>query len=165
MKKLISIVLVLTLMTVSLFSCNFAARQFTGEWKFSKVSKVELAPECKNLVFDTLKQKYNTEDEAEIVSKALDEFVAEKTFENFYLKFEGQNTYTYDPFMDREATWRFYQTGENEGFISFYTELDPSEGNTDPLNYPDLVYQADSDTMYIVVHDYFAFMITLELTR
>ena len=64
-----------------------------------------------------------------------------------------------------EQVQDFYPTPGTISTAMFYTELDPSEGNTDPLNYPDLVYQADSDTMYIVVHDYFAFMITLELTR
>jgi hypothetical protein len=66
--------------------------------------------------------------------------------------------------MDREATWRFYKTGENEGFLSFYTELDPSEGNLDPINWPDVVYHAESNTITMTIN-YLGFMVTLELTK
>ena len=92
-------------------------------------------------------------------------FTADEAFLDFYLNFDGKNTYTYDPFADREATWVFYQTGENEGFISFYAELDVSEGNPDPISCPEIRYEADTNTMYIALSNYGSFMITLELTR
>ncbi len=54
---------------------------------------------------------------------------------------------------------------ENEGFISFYAELDVSAGNPDPVSCPEITYKADTDTMCIVLNNYGSFMITLELTR
>jgi hypothetical protein len=66
--------------------------------------------------------------------------------------------------MDREATWVFYQTGENEGFLSFYTELDATNGNPDPILYPSVVYNAETDTLLMTLH-YIGFMVTIELTR
>ena len=165
MKKFFSIVLVLTLMGASLVGCGGSSKHFSGEWKFAKLIKVELMPSLDDDTLDLLKQEYNAEDEAGIVSNAKDRFESEQTFANFYLKFESKNTYTYDPFMDREATWVFYKTGENEGFISFYGELDASAGNPDPVVCPDIVYKADANAMQIVLSGYGAFMFTLELKR
>lgn len=165
MKKMIGAVLVLALAVVSLFGCSGAPEHFSGEWKFSKISKIEFVPNLSEDMLDTMKEAYNAEDEEGIISNILDSFISEGTFEKFYLKFDKKNTYTYDPFMDREATWVFYQTGENEGFISFYAELDVNEGNPDPVVCPEIVYEAATNTMYIVLNNYSSFMITLALTR
>ena len=67
--------------------------------------------------------------------------------------------------MEREATWFFYQTGENEGFISYDGMLDANNGNPAPIVFPDISYKADTNSMYITINDYSAFMITLKLSR
>ena len=92
-------------------------------------------------------------------------FTADETFASVYIKFGGKHTYTYDPIMEREATWVFYQTSENEGFISFYAELDVNDGNPDPIVCPEISYNPDSNTVYMVLNAYGSFMITIELTR
>ena len=165
MKKFLSVIIGLTLMAVSLFGCSETPKHFTGEWKFSEVEKVEFIPVLPEGTLDLLKEEYNAEDEEGIINNALARFVAEGTFANFYLKFDGKKTYTYDPFADREATWVFYKTSENEGFISFYAELDVKEGNPDPVVCPAISYKADTNTMYIVLSNYSSFMITIALTR
>ncbi len=165
MKKILSLIIVLTLAAVSLFGCNSAPKHFTGEWKFSAVEKVEFIPALDEGTLDMLKQVYNAEDEESILNNALDSFIADKTFENFYLKFDGKYTYTYDSIMDREATWVFYQTSETEGFISFDAELDVNNGNPDPVVYPEISYKADTDAMFITLNNYGSFMVTLKLTR
>ena len=165
MKKIFSIVLVLTLMIASLVGCGGSSKHFSGEWKFSKITKVEFVPVLPEGMLDLLKQEYNAEDEDGIINNAFDRFVADETFSNLYIKFDGKQTYTYDPFMDREATWVFYQTSENEGFISFYAELDINDGNPDPIVCPEISYNPDSNTVYIVLNAYGSFMITIELTR
>jgi hypothetical protein len=165
MKKIFSIVLVLTLMVASLVGCGGSSKHFSGEWKFSKINKVEFVPELDDGVLDLLKQEYNVADEAGIISNAFDKFTADETFASVYLKFGGKHTYTYDPLMEREATWVFYQTSENGGFISFYSELDVNDGNPDPVVCPEVSYDADTNIMYITINAYGAFMVTLELTR
>lgn len=165
MRKFVSIVLMVMLMSVSLFGCSGKSKPFSGEWTFSQVSSVEFVQDVSESDLEYLKELYNTEDEEVILSSALDRFIADETFADFYLKFDVNRTYTYDPFADREATWVFYQTSETEGFISFYTELDVNDGNPDPVVCPEIVYEADTDTMYIVLHDYGSFMVTIELTR
>lgn len=164
MKKILSIVFVLVLATVAFVGCNGAPKQFSGEWKFSKISKVELLSNLDEDVMDFLKQDYGAEDEEGVVIGAFNRLVNEGTYENYYLKFEKKYTYTYDPIMEREATCVFYKTAENEGFISFYAELDAAEGNPDPINNPVVIYDAETDTMSVVVN-YGSFMVTLELTR
>ena len=164
MKKIFSIVLVLTLMVASLVGCGGSSKHFSGEWKFSKITKVEFVPVLPEGMLDLLKQEYNAEDEDGIINNAFDRFGADETFSNLYIKFDGKQTYTYDPFMDREATWVFYQTSENGGFISFYSELDSSDGNPDPVICPEIRYDADTDIMNITIN-YGSFMVTLELTR
>ena len=42
MKKIFSIVLVLTLMVASLVGCGGSTKHFSGEWKFSKITKEKL---------------------------------------------------------------------------------------------------------------------------
>jgi hypothetical protein len=165
MKKIFSLLVVLTLMAVSLFGCNTAPFHFTGEWKFSKVNKVEFLSELPEGTLDVLKELYGAENEEDIIKNAFDRFVSEKTFENFYLKFDGKYTYTYDPFMDREATWFFYKTGEYTGFISYDGELEVTDKNPFPEVFHDISYNADTDTMFISITNYSSFMITLELKR
>lgn len=164
MKKIIALMLLITIMTVSLVGCNFMPKCFTGEWNFSSVTEIELEPNLPQSTIDILKEIYQAEDEEGIVSNALDKFVDEGVFEPCYVKFTNKYTYTYDPVMDREATWKFYKLTENTGFISFYTELDASNGNPDPVLYPDLVYNAESDTMSMTIN-YIGFMVTIELVR
>ena len=164
MKKLALIALVLSMMTVALFGCN-ATGNFTGEWNFSKIAKVEFAPELSADDITALKTLYNAEDEAGILANALAAFNADGTFAPYYIKFGSPNTYSYDPLIPgREATWVFYSTGENEGFISFYTELDAADGNPDPVGNPNLVYNPESGTMQAVL-GYNWFMVTVELTK
>ena len=165
MKKIFSIVLVLTFMVASLVGCGGSSKHFSGEWKFSKITKVEFSPEIDNETLDVLKQTYGAEDEEGVLTNAFAKFTQDGTFANFYLKFDKKYTYTYDPFMDREATWVFYQTSENEGFISFYAELDVNDGNPDPIVCPEIYYNPDSNTVYIILNAYGSFMITIELTR
>ena len=165
MKKFLSIVLLLTLVACSLVGCNNTPKHFTGDWKFAEVVKVEFQPELMDGMMELLMEEYNADTEQGVLDNALDRFVEEGTFANFYLKFGKKNSYSYDPFMDRECTWVFYQTSENSGFLSFYTELNASDGNLDPVNWPDVTYDAETGSLYIVVNNYGAFMITLKLTR
>ena len=164
MKRLVILVIVLSIMTVSLFACNTKADHFTGQWKFSKISKVEIAPDVDESSLDYLKGEYGAEDEKGIEEKALARFTADGTFNPCYLNFGKKQSYTYDPIMDREATWVFYKTGDNEGFLSFYSELDASNGNPDPILYPSVVYVEETDTLLLTLH-YIGFMVTVELTR
>ena len=165
MKKIISTILLLTLAVASLFGCGGGSKHFSGEWKFSKITNFEFVPNVSESTVEMLKEAYNVETKEAVLDTIQDNLVAAKTFENFYLKFDGKNAYTYDPFMEREATWVFYQTAENEGFISFYAEFDVSEGNPDPVVCPEIVYEADKDVAYITLNAQSEFMITIELTR
>ena len=162
MKRLVIFVIALSIMAVSLLSCNTKSDHFDGQWKFSKISKVEIAPDVENI--DHLKEEYGGEDKKGIEEKALERFIADGTFNPCYLNFGKKQSYTYDPIMDREATWVFYQTSDDEGFLSFYTELDASNGNPDPMLYPSVVYVEQTDTMLLTLR-YIGFMVTVELTR
>ena len=165
MKKLLSSLIALTLILVCLSGCTKQPKHFTGEWKFSEIVKVDLSPEIDNYTLDALKQRYNAEDDETILSNAFAKFAQDGTFANFYLKFDKKYTYTYDAIMEREATWFFYQTGENEGFISYDGMLDANNGNPAPVVFPDISYKADTNSMYITINDFSAFMITLKLSR
>ena len=164
MKKLISFLLLVTLMAVSLCGCNTTPICFTGEWKFASIEKVELQPDLEQSMIDLLKEQYNAEDEDGIVANALDTFTSEGTFNSFYLKFDNKEVYTYDVAFEREATWVLYQLTEKTGFISFYTELDTTDGNPYPVICPDLTYNAETDTMVITMN-HLSFMVTLTLVR
>jgi hypothetical protein len=111
-----------------------------------------------------LKEEYSAEDAQGVVAGALAKFNADGTFAPCYLNFGKKLSYTYDPIMDREATWVFYQTGENEGFLSFYAELDAAAGNPDPTNNPPVAYVAENNTLLLTLH-YVAFVVTIELTK
>ena len=166
MKKLLSILLVLTIISISLFGCGGNPKHFTGEWKFAEVIKVEFIPdELSDDMINYLKEIYGADTEEGILTNAHARFIEEQTFANYYLKFDKKYTYTYDPFMDREATWFFYQTSETEGFISFDGYLNAEDGNPAPSVYPNISYHADDNTMYIVENNSSSFMITLKLTR
>lgn len=165
MKKLLSLLISLTLILVCLSGCTKEPKPFTGEWKFSEIVKVDLSPEIDDYTLDALKQIYNAEDEETILINAFAKFTQDGTFASFYLKFDKKYTYTYDAIMEREATWFFYQTGENEGFISYDGMLDANNGNPAPVVFPDISYKADTNSMYITINDYSAFMITLKLSR
>jgi hypothetical protein len=164
MKKLLSVAMLLTVLAVSLFGCNNAPKQFTGKWEFSQIIKVELATDLSAGDLDLLKEAYGVDTEEGVVTSALAQFVEDGTFNSYYIKFGKKYTYTYDALFNREATWAFYQTGENEGFISYATELDASAGNPAPEVFPEISYKADTDTM-IIVERYSSFMVTLELKR
>lgn len=164
MKKFVILALVLSLMAVSLFSCGTPPKHFTGKWNFSKITKVEISPDVGEDEMALLKEAYVAEDVNGVEANAMARFVAEGIFDSCYVNFGKKQSYTYDPAMDREATWVFYQTGENEGFLSFYTELDATNGNPDPILYPSVVYNAETDTLLMTLH-YIGFMVTIELTR
>ena len=164
MKKLAIFVIVLSILAVSLVACNTKPDHFTGQWKFSKINKVEFSPEVSESYINELKEQYGAEDKKGVEESALAMFTADGTFAPCYLNFDKKYSYTYDPIMDREATWVFYQTGDNEGFISFYAELDAADGNPDPITNPSVVYIAETNTLLLTLK-YSAFMVTVELTR
>ncbi len=164
MKKLVVFVLLLSFATAAFFGCNASENAFAGEWRFSRISEIEITPDADEYLLTLLKEEYGAEDENGIVAAALAAFKADKLFEPCYVRFDKGHTYTYDPVMDREATWVFYQTGENEGFLSFYTELDPSDVTPDPAVFPPVVYSAETNTLSLTIK-YTAFVVTVELTR
>ncbi len=164
MKKLISVFLLITVLAVSLCGCNSTPKCFSGKWKFSSIVEVELKSDLTQSDVDLLKESYNAQTEEEIVIKASEKFNTEDTFAPFYLKFSKKLAYTHDLIMEREATWSFYKLTENTGFISFYTELDASQGNPEPLLFPDLAYDKETNTMSITMN-YSMFMVTLALVR
>ena len=129
MKKFAICTLVLSLLTFCLFGCSSEPKHFSGEWKFAEISKVELIPNPYSSEIEALKQIYGAQDEAGIIAGAFNAFVADQTFNSCNIRFEKDRVYTYDPLLEREATWVFYQTGDNVGFLSFFTELDADEGN------------------------------------
>ena len=163
MRKIVIFAIVLSMLTVSLLSCG-ASGPFSGQWNFSKISSVEIAPGADEEWMDSFKELYGAEDEAGIEANALASFNEKGSFEPCYIRFEKKYTYTYDVAMDREATWSFYQTGENIGFISFYTELDVANGNPDPVVCPEIVYNAETGIMSMTTY-YLGFMVTVELTK
>ena len=164
MKKLVIFALVLSMIAVALSGCSSKPEYFTGEWKFSKMIKVELVSDVTEERTAELMQEYGAEDMAGLEESVIADLVADKIFDPYYLNFDKKYTYTYDPIMEREATWVFYQTGGNEGFISFYAELDAAEGNPDPRNNPMVSYNAEKGTL-IVTLNFSAFMVTVELSR
>lgn len=164
MKKLVVFALVLSFTIAAFLGCSASESGFTGEWSFSKISKIELTSNADEYLLNLLKEEYGAEDEDGIVAAALDTFKAEKLFDPCYVHFDKDRTYTYDPSMDREATWVFYKTGENEGFLSFYTEIDPSDVTPDPEVFPPVVYNAETDTLSLTIK-YAAFIVTVELAR
>ena len=164
MKKLLSLAVLLTFLALSLIGCGGAPNHFKGEWKFSQINKVELATDIPAGTLDLLKEGYGVDTEEDVINTILAQFIKDETFKTYYLKFEKKYTYTYDALFEREVTWAFYQTDENEGFLSYSTELDASEGNPTPEIFPEISYKADTDTL-IIVERYSHFMVTLELVR
>ena len=164
MKKFLSVVMLLTILSLSLFGCSNTPKHFTGEWKFSQIVKVELATDIPTGTLDLLKEAYGVDTEEGVKNSALTQFIAEETFNPYYIKFDKKYTYTYDALFIREATWAFYQTSENEGFVSYDTELDVSAGNPAPEIFPEISYESETDTLFIIER-YSSFMVTLALTR
>lgn len=164
MKKFLSVVLLVTVLALSLFGCSSTPQHFKGKWNFSQIVKVELATDLYEGDVDILKESYGANTEEELLDSALEQFLEDETFNTYYIKFDTKYTYTYDPLFEREATWAFYQTGENTGFISYATELDASAGNPAPEIFPEISYKADTNTL-VIVERYSSFMVTLELKR
>lgn len=164
MKKLVIFALLLSIVSASLFACSTSSDHFKGQWKFSKISKIKLDESLDEDIIADLKEGYGAEDVNGIEAKALEKFKNEKTFDPCYINFDKKRSYTYDPAMEREATWVFYQTGDNEGFLSFYGELDAADGNPDPVTCPPIVYNAESDTLLMTIR-YVGFDVTIEFIR
>ena len=164
MKKFVAFLLLAAMMTAIFCGCSATPKHFTGNWKFSKISKVAVDSNVNDSVIADLYEEYGVSDKKSVEESALAAFNADGTFAPCYLNFSGKKAYTYDPVMEREATWAFYQTGENEGFISVYTELNVADGNPDPVTNPAVVYDSENDTLSLTLK-YAAFMVTVELTR
>ena len=162
MKKFIVLALALSLVAVALFGC--APANFNGDWTFAEISKVELAPDLSQEDLALLMQHYGVQDETGLVNAVRDEFVENQTFATCYIKFGKKLTLTYDPLFEREATWFFYKLSETEGFLSFH-EIEEVTGNPDPIVYPTVVYNAESDTMSLTIQHTTAYMVTILLTK
>jgi hypothetical protein len=162
MKKNIKTLVLLVLAAPSLIGCS--PSHFSGKWKFNSIADIAMSPNVGEDVIESYKEHYGVSDVAGIEAAALDSFKEEKLFNPCYINFSGKYTYTYDVIMEREATWVFFQTSENEGFLSFYSELDPSEGNPDPEIFPPLVYNPETDNMYMT-YTYSAFNFSIEFVR
>lgn len=163
MKKLVIFTILLSIMTLALFGCG-APKHFSGEWKFSKISSVEVTSNVHESWLIRFEEEYGAKDQASINAAALDALSKDGIFAPYYVNFTRKYTYTYDPIMEREATWCFFQTGDNTGFISFYTELDIEQGNPDPSIFPEIAYNAEADVLFVTLY-HVGFTVTLELTR
>ena len=165
MKKLIVFALIFAMLTIPFVGCTKTPAHFTGNWSFSKISKVQLlSVDMSEDDLNALMDFYSATTPEGIEANALAAFAADGTFAPCYLKFEKKNSYSYDPVGEREATWVFYQTGENTGFLSFYAELNAADGNPDPANNPDVVYDPESGTLSMTIR-HTAFKVTVELTK
>lgn len=164
MKKAISLILALTVITFAFFGCGAGADNFKGEWKFSKITDIDIHPMVDDSFLKELMKDFNAEDKNGVLDGAMAQLSSEGTFARCYLNFDGDRAYTYDPVMDREATWAVYKTGDNEGFISVYTELDVADGNPDPITNPVIAYNAETDTMLMTIA-HTSYMVTLEFVK
>lgn len=164
LKKIAAFVLLLAFASVACFGCSASADAFSGEWRFSKIAKLALDPTLDEETIALLCENYGAEDEDGLLAAALASFEQDQIFNPCYIRFEKNNTYTYDPAMDREATWVFYKTSEKGGFLSFYTELDPSEVTPDPVVFPPVAYDAQTNTLSLTIQ-HTAFFVTVELTK
>ena len=162
MKKFFRSFILLLFVAFALVGC--APKHFTGKWNFNDVTSLEIASTVSSTVIDDYKETYGVETNEALEAAVLADYKEEGLFTPSYINFAGKNTYTYDPAMNREATWVLFQTSENEGFLSFVTELDASEGNPDPTIFPSLVYNAETDNMYMT-YKYAAFMVTIQFVR
>ena len=162
MKKIFKTLILLLLVTFSLVGCT--QKQFDGKWNFKDITDVEIAPSVSETDIEYYKEQYNVEDNESLEAAILAAYKEEGLFTPTYVNFSGKNTYTYDVAMNREATWVFFQTSDNEGFLSFYTEIDASQGNPDPEVFPSLVYTPETNSMYMTCK-YGDFMVTIELVK
>ena len=168
MKKIIigvvSLLIVASIAAVLIF-VGGTPKHFRGEWKYSKISSIEVTSNVHESWLTQFKQEYGAEDADSINAAAVATFTANGLFAPYYVNFDGKYTYTYDPiYAEREATWCLYQTGENTGFLSFYTELDAADGNPGIEICPDLVYNAETNTMLLTFY-HVGFIVTIELIR
>ena len=167
MKKIIigvvSLLIVTSIAAVLIF-VGGTPKHFRGEWKFSKISSVEVTSNVHESWLIRFEEEYGAKDQASINAAAIDALSKDDIFAPYYVNFDGKYTYTYDPIMEREATWCFYQTGDNTGFISFYSELNVEEGNPDPSIFPEIAYNAEADVLFVTLY-HVGFAVTLELTR
>ena len=164
MKKLILFTLALSLLTLAFVGCSTAPAHFSGEWHFSRIADITLSSDVDAEMLEGLKEGYGAADKEGVLTAARAAFDADKTFTPCYVNFTKDRTYTYDPIAVREATWVFYQTAENEGFLSFYAEIDPSEVTPDPAVFPPVVYNPESNTLTLTIK-YSAFVVAVELTK
>lgn len=162
MKKIFKTLILLLLVTFSLVGCT--QKQFDGKWNFKEISDIEIAPSASESDIESYKEHYGVEDNAALEAAVLAAYKEEGLFTPSYINFSGKYTYTYDVAMDREATWVFFQTSDNEGFLSFYTEIDASQGNPDPEIFPSLVYNPETNSMYMT-YKYSNFMVTIEFVK
>lgn len=164
MKKVISLILAALMLTCVLSACSAKSSFTTGDWIFSKVVNVTIKEDLDEAFLAELKEEFNVSTDEELEKAALESFIEEKTFEATYIKFDKDRAYTYDEIMERESTWAYYITGENEGFLSVYTDLNVEDGNPDPITNPVLKYNPETKTLsmdiwhasYIVTVEYVA---------
>ena len=166
MKKFITFLLLITVLAVSLFGCGPTTEDcFSGEWNYSSVQSVELAPDLDSSMVEALKEYFYAETEEELVANAKDAFITAGTFNTFYLNFGSEFAYTYEPIFERETTWTFYKLTANEGFLSYATELEFTNFNPYPVVFPDLLYVSETNTMLITMNYTTSIVVTLELAR
>ena len=162
MKKLIKRVFVLLMVVFGLVGC--APKHFTGRWNYVAVADVQIASSVSDARLEELKEEYGVNDKLALQTAVCDELNEEQTLKDYYLNLNGKNTKSWDPNLNREASWILYQTSETEGFLSFYELEDASQGNPDPSICPSLRYNNEIDVMYVTLK-YIAFMVTLTLSR
>ena len=162
MKNIFRTSVLLVLAASSLVGCG--SSHFSGKWNFSDITDVTIAPSVSEDIIEAYKEHYGVSDVAGVEAAALASFKEQGLFASSYINFAGKYTYAYDVALERESTWVFFQTSENEGFLSFYSEIDPSEGNPDPEIFPPIVYNPETDNMYMT-YTYTAFMFTIEFVR
>ena len=162
MKKLIKRLFVLMMIVFGLVGC--APKHFTGRWNYVAVADVQIAESVTDARLEELKEEYGVTDKLALQTAVGDKLNEEKTLKDYYLNLNGKKTTSWDPNLNREASWILYQTSETEGFLSFYAIEDASQGNPDPSICPALKYSSDINTMYVTLK-YIAFMVTLTLSR
>lgn len=168
MKKIFQLTALLLVLSMLLVfaGCNAqkTAAFAKGEWKFSAIAEVQLKEGLDDYTLAYAMSDYGATDVESLLAAALEAFANDNTFAPLYVKFDGDSAYAYEPIMEREATWVFYQMSETTGFLAPVTDLDPSQGNPNKESYPSLSYDAATDTLSFTM-GYAAFMFTLTLRR
>lgn len=161
MKKTIVSLILLAAMTLSLFGCAGKSAYEKEEWVFSGIVEVSIIPDLDELRREQLYEEFDTQDDAEIEAAFLNQIVEDGVFSPCYLNFSGNLVKYYDSVMEREATYAFYKTSENEGFLSVYTELNVEDGNPDPNTNPPFTYYPETNT-FVVMESYIGFYVFVE---